>query len=263
MSNSKFDLGGFPSKSKTDGGQLQSNPLAPRSAGANLLNPLTPNSSSSSSSPLGVGDLLPTPSSGGSLNFSGGFQGQPAAPSVDPILAPVQPAAPAQPPMAPVQPAISPIPQEDQEQYDPEATLVVHLSSVGREKVKVIKIIRAHWNLGLKDSKRLADSAPLDLPALPEAQARAAEADLSALGASVSVASAQPRVESTRLKVLHLHATGSQKIGVIKTIRAHWDLGLKESKELVDHAPQELPPLPESKALAAAHALRAQGAVIS
>ena len=64
----------------------------------------------------------------------------------------------------------------------------LHLSSVGKNKVSVIKTIREHWDKGLKDSKMLADSAPVNLPALPKSKALAAEEALRALGASVSKA---------------------------------------------------------------------------
>ena len=59
----------------------------------------------------------------------------------------------------------------------------LYLSSVGHNKVKVVKAIRAHWGTGLKEAKHLADSAPTNLPALPESKMMVAEKELKALGA--------------------------------------------------------------------------------
>ena len=42
---------------------------------------------------------------------------------------------------------------------------------------------------------------------------------------------------------LHLSAVGSNKVEVIKAIRAHWDKGLKDAKMLADAAPINLPAL--------------------
>ena len=59
----------------------------------------------------------------------------------------------------------------------------LYLSSVGHNKVKVVKAIRAHWGTGLKEAKHLADAAPTNLPALSESKMMVAEKELMALGA--------------------------------------------------------------------------------
>jgi large subunit ribosomal protein L7/L12 len=43
---------------------------------------------------------------------------------------------------------------EEQTQFD------VVLKDVGKEKIKIIKVVRAHTGLGLKEAKDLVDSAP-------------------------------------------------------------------------------------------------------
>ena len=168
MSDSKLDLGLSSllpsSKAKSDLGQsLLSpsapsnhskalNPLAPSSSSSSLLNdPLTAASSSKASSGLGIGDLLPS-----------------AAPSQnsDPLSSL----------------SSAPMTASTEEPY------TLHLSSVGSNKVAVVKAIRAHWDKGLKDSKMLADAAPINLPSLPKTKALAAEEALRGLGANVTKA---------------------------------------------------------------------------
>lgn len=168
MSDSKFGLGLSAllpsSKSKPDLGQSllspasssnhsQSlNPLAPSSSTSSLLdNPLAPSSQKLDGSGLGVGDLLPNVA---------------AKEQSDPLSAL----------------EASPVVETSNELY------TLHLSSVGKNKVSVIKTIREHWDKGLKESKMLADSAPVNLPALPKSKALAAEEALRILGASVSKA---------------------------------------------------------------------------
>lgn len=50
-------------------------------------------------------------------------------------------------------------------------------------------------------------------------------------------ASAEPAEEQTEFDVI-LQTTGEKKINVIKVVRAHTGLGLKEAKDLVDGAPK-------------------------
>ncbi len=52
-----------------------------------------------------------------------------------------------------------------------------------------------------------------------------------------SGASAAPVEEQTEFDVI-LQTTGEKKINVIKVVRAHTGLGLKEAKDLVDGAPK-------------------------
>ncbi|MDR3625222.1 MAG: 50S ribosomal protein L7/L12 [Ignavibacteriaceae bacterium] len=55
--------------------------------------------------------------------------------------------------------------------------------------------------------------------------------------AGAPAAAAAPVEEKTEFDVI-LKATGEKKINVIKVVRAHTGLGLKEAKDLVDGAPK-------------------------
>lgn len=57
------------------------------------------------------------------------------------------------------------------------------------------------------------------------------------MGAAVAGAAAAPVEEQTEFNV-NLIAAGEKKINVIKVVRAHTGLGLKEAKDLVDGAPK-------------------------
>lgn len=74
---------------------------------------------------------------------------------------------------------------------------------------------------GLEDRLGVSASAPMAMAAAPAGAAPAAEE------------------EQTEFTVV-LTAAGSQKIQVIKEIRAITSLGLKEAKELVDSAPKSV-----------------------
>ena len=153
MSDSKIDLGLSSllssSKPSVDLGQSLLSPSKSPSSSSSALNPLAPTGAPASG--LGIGDLLPS-----------------AAPTQqsDPLSSlnttPISGTA--------------------------ELSCTLHLSAVGSNKVEVVKAIRAHWDKGLKDSKMLADAAPINLPALPRAKAMEAKAALLNLGASVSEA---------------------------------------------------------------------------
>jgi len=56
-------------------------------------------------------------------------------------------------------------------------------------------------------------------------------------GGGAASSSAAPVEEKTEFNVL-LISTGDKKINVIKVVRAHTGLGLKEAKDLVDSAPK-------------------------
>lgn len=58
------------------------------------------------------------------------------------------------------------------------------------------------------------------------------------MGAAVAAAAA-PVEEQTEFNV-NLIAAGEKKINVIKVVRAHTGLGLKEAKDLVDSAPKPI-----------------------
>lgn len=57
------------------------------------------------------------------------------------------------------------------------------------------------------------------------------------MGAAPAAAAAAPVEEKTEFDVV-LVAAGEKKINVIKVVRAHTGLGLKEAKDLVDGAPK-------------------------
>ncbi|MDP4173203.1 MAG: 50S ribosomal protein L7/L12 [Bacteroidota bacterium] len=57
------------------------------------------------------------------------------------------------------------------------------------------------------------------------------------MGAAPVAAAAAPAEEKTEFDVI-LQAAGEKKINVIKVVRAHTGLGLKEAKDLVDGAPK-------------------------
>ena len=152
-SKSKPDLGdSLLSPASPSNNSLGLNPLAPSSQQSSVLdNPLAGSSSNHSGAGLGIGDLLPS----SSTNLTN-----------DPLSSLGK----------------STAIETNEESY------TLHLSSVGANKVAVVKAIRAHWDKGLKDSKMLADAAPVNLPALPKSQALAAEEALRQLGASISKA---------------------------------------------------------------------------
>jgi len=56
-------------------------------------------------------------------------------------------------------------------------------------------------------------------------------------GPAAGAQAAQPEEEKTEFDVI-LVDIGSQKLQVIKVVRAHTTLGLKDAKELVDNAPK-------------------------
>ncbi len=57
------------------------------------------------------------------------------------------------------------------------------------------------------------------------------------MGAAPAAAAAAPVEEQTEFNV-NLISAGEKKINVIKVVRAHTGLGLKEAKDLVDGAPK-------------------------
>lgn len=71
---------------------------------------------------------------------------------------------------------------------DAEVTHSVFLTDFGSKKIHVIKIVRQYTKLGLKDTKELVESAPVELKAgLSKAEAEAMLAELQAVGAAAEV----------------------------------------------------------------------------
>ena len=64
------------------------------------------------------------------------------------------------------------------------------------------------------------------------------------MGAAPAAAAAAPVEEKTEFDVI-LQAAGEKKINVIKVVRAHTGLGLKEAKDLVDGAPKTVKEIEE------------------
>jgi len=73
--------------------------------------------------------------------------------------------------------------------------------------------------------------------ALEEEFGVTAAAPVMMAGPAAGGASAAPVEEQTEFDVI-LQTTGEKKINVIKVVRAHTGLGLKEAKDLVDGAPK-------------------------
>ncbi|HRI46021.1 MAG: 50S ribosomal protein L7/L12 [Ignavibacteriaceae bacterium] len=88
------------------------------------------------------------------------------------------------------------------------------------EKIKALTLLEAaELKKALEDEFGVTASAPV------------------VMGAAPAAAAAAPVEEQTEFDVI-LEAAGEKKINVIKVVRAHTGLGLKEAKDLVDGAPK-------------------------
>ena len=88
------------------------------------------------------------------------------------------------------------------------------------EKIKALTLVEAaELKKALEDEFGVTASAPMMMAAAPGA------------------AAAAPVEEKTEFDVI-LQSAGATKINVIKVVRAHTGLGLKEAKDLVDGAPK-------------------------
>jgi large subunit ribosomal protein L7/L12 len=73
-------------------------------------------------------------------------------------------------------------PAEEKTEFD------VILKSAGEKKINVIKVVRAHTGLGLKEAKDLVDSAPKPIKeAIPKEEADKLHKELEEAGAQVEV----------------------------------------------------------------------------
>lgn len=89
------------------------------------------------------------------------------------------------------------------------------------EKIKGLTLVEAsELKKALEDEFGVTAAAPVMMGAMPAAAAAAA-----------------PVEEKTEFDVI-LQAAGEKKINVIKVVRTHTGLGLKEAKDLVDGAPK-------------------------
>jgi len=88
------------------------------------------------------------------------------------------------------------------------------------EKIKALTLVEAsELKKALEEEFGVSAAAPMMMGAMPAA------------------AAAAPVEEKTEFDVV-LSAAGANKINVIKVVRAHTGLGLKEAKDLVDGAPK-------------------------
>lgn len=88
------------------------------------------------------------------------------------------------------------------------------------EKIKALTLVEAsELKTALEDEFGVTAAAPVVMGAAPAGDAGAVEE------------------EQTEFDVI-LASFGEKKINVIKVVRAHTGLGLKEAKELVDNAPK-------------------------
>ena len=87
------------------------------------------------------------------------------------------------------------------------------------EKIKVLTLVEAsELKTALEEEFGVTAAAPIIMGSAPAAEAAPVE-------------------EQTEFDVL-LQTIGDKKINVIKVVRAHTGLGLKEAKDLVDSAPK-------------------------
>ena len=72
--------------------------------------------------------------------------------------------------------------EEEKPEFD------VELTSVGDQKIKVIKVVRELTGLGLKEAKEVVDNAPKMIKeGLPKEEAEAAKAKLEEVGATITI----------------------------------------------------------------------------
>lgn len=89
------------------------------------------------------------------------------------------------------------------------------------EKIKALTLVEAsELKKALEDEFGVTAAAPMMMA-----------------GAAPAAAGAAPAEEKTEFDVI-LASAGDKKINVIKVVRAHTGLGLKEAKDLVDGAPK-------------------------
>lgn len=131
------------------------------------------------------------------------------------------------------------------------SAFVVRLESFDQsKKIAVIKAVKSETGLGLSDSKKLVESAPVDLKkGLTEEEADKMVTAINEAGGKTfkqaeagdtpSGSSSVPVTEkSVTWKVTLKSIDSSKKVQVIKVVRTATGLGLAESKNLVENTPQ-------------------------
>jgi large subunit ribosomal protein L7/L12 len=95
---------------------------------------------------------------------------------------------------------------------------------------KIAEIVEKIKGLSLLEASELKKALELEFGVT-------ASAPMMMAGAAPAAGAAAPVEEQTEFDVILLGA-GEKKINVIKVVRAHTGLGLKEAKDLVDGAPK-------------------------
>jgi large subunit ribosomal protein L7/L12 len=95
---------------------------------------------------------------------------------------------------------------------------------------KIAEIVEKIKGLSLLEASELKKALELEFGV-------SASAPMMMAGAAPAAGAAAPVEEQTEFDVILLGA-GEKKINVIKVVRAHTGLGLKEAKDLVDGAPK-------------------------
>ncbi len=119
----------------------------------------------------------------------------------------------------------------------------LRLEECGPNKIQVIKVIRQHTGLGLKEAKDLSEGTPCVLAQSDDPmRIERFRADLVALGARVSVNAPggtlyRSAPAATGGHGVFLDDHGPNKIAVIKVVVDHTRCGLREAKDLVESAP--------------------------
>lgn len=83
---------------------------------------------------------------------------------------------------------VSPVPGEAPKPEEEKTEFTVILSSIGSQKIQVIKEIRAITSLGLKEAKDLVESAPKPIKeGIPKEEAEEIKSKLEAVGATIEI----------------------------------------------------------------------------
>ena len=127
---------------------------------------------------------------------------------------------------------------------DVEIVYEVVLVDAGDNALDVVKEIRNNAGLDLAGSKKVVDEAPATVASeLSKEEAEDLKTVLEAAGATVEVKeierpkSTDSKGEKTEFEVVLVDA-GENMLEVVKEIRNNTELGLAESKEIVDEAPK-------------------------
>ncbi len=146
-------------------------------------------------------------------------------------------------------------------------TYAVSISAVGKDLMANLRVLRKASGLKVGEVKALMDGVPGEVKTgLTKADAEAMVKELTEVGftadmAATGVAAKASGADADAAHSVVLTSSGAKKIHVIKIVREHTGLGLKESKELVESAPVEIKSgISKSDADAILAALQAVGA---